>query len=231
MGAMSNPGGRRRWGRWFGMVLIAVGLGILGYVAWQLWGTNWVSHRKQERIVAEVQDQWDVGEVTTLEGVEAVHVPEGDVTAMIRIPQFGDDYVIPVLEGTSDGVLASGYGHFEDTADPGEVGNYALAAHRVTHGEPLRDMPSLEIGDEVIVETRTATYPYVLVSGGDDLRVTFHDGWVVEPLPDNPDAGGVEPEQKEGQKLITLTTCAELFHTDDRLVAFGVLESKVERTT
>jgi sortase A len=30
-------------------------------------------------------------------------------------------------------------------------------------------------------------------------------------------------------KLLTLTTCAELFHTDDRLVAFAVLESEEKR--
>jgi sortase A len=31
------------------------------------------------------------------------------------------------------------------------------------------------------------------------------------------------PSQEEGQRLLTLTTCAELFHTDDRMVAFGHL--------
>ena len=34
---------------------------------------------------------------------------------------------------------------------------------------------------------------------------------------------------KKGQALITLTTCAELFHTDDRLIAFGILVDVVER--
>ena len=68
--------------------------------------------------------------------------------------------MVPVLEGTTDDVLAAGYGHFADTAEPGRVGNYALAAHRITHGEPLRRMPDLEVGDEVVVETRDATYTY-----------------------------------------------------------------------
>ena len=165
----------------------------------------------------------------TRNGTPVVKVGEVQVSALIRIPEFGDDYVIPVLEGTSDKVLAAGFGHFEGTADPGQVGNYALAAHRVTHGEPLRDMPKLEAGDEIIVETVYATYTYELTTGGEDLRVTFKDGWVVAPLPDNPRPRGVEPAQIEGQKLITLTTCAELFHTDDRLIAFGILTSKVDR--
>ena len=37
------------------------------------------------------------------------------------------------------------------------------------------------------------------------------------------------PSQDDGQRLITLTTCSELFHTDDRLVAFGHLVDKEPR--
>ena len=46
--------------------------------------------------------------------------------------------------------------------------------------------------------------------------------WVTTPLPHNPD-DGVEPAQLAGQRLLTLITCAELFHTDDRMIAFGRL--------
>jgi sortase A len=227
-----DGGGRRRWTLWVGVACILVGATLLGYVGWQYWGTNLVSHRKHDRIVEEVQKQWRTDERPTLttKGTPVVEVPEGDVVALIRIPEFGDDYVVPVLEGTGDEVLAAGFGHFEDTADPGQVGNFAIAAHRVTHGEPLHDMPSLDIGDEIAVETRTATYTYRLTSGGDDLRVTFRDGWVAEnPLPRNPDPDGVQPKRVKRQRLITLTTCAELFHTDDRLVAFGILDHKEEK--
>jgi hypothetical protein len=74
------------------------------------------------------------------------YVPKGKASALIRIPAFGKKYVVPVLEGTSSSVLTKGFGHFTRSADPGEVGNYALAAHRVTHGEPLRRMPELRAG-------------------------------------------------------------------------------------
>jgi sortase A len=214
--------------RWFGLLLIAGGLGLLGYVAWQFWGTNWVSHRAQERIVTDVRRDWDEP-ATGASRDDAVRVPEGAATALVRIPRFGDDYVMPVLEGTSDDVLAAGFGHFADTAGPGEKGNYALAAHRVTHGEPLRRMPDLQAGDEVIIETRTTTYTYELTSGGDDLVVPFTAGWVVDPLPTNPEEGGVQPAQEPGQRLITLTTCSEIFHTDNRMVAFGVLKDRQPR--
>lgn len=212
----------RRWSWWLGSVLVAVGVGILGYVAWQFWGTNWISGRTHDRIVGEVEKSWESQQAT-------VDVDEGTATALIKVPRFGDDYVVPVLEGTSDKVLASGFGHFEGSAGPGKVGNYALAAHRVTHGEPLRDMPDLRPGDEVIVETARTTYTYQLTSGGASLEVPFTAGWVVDPLPTNPDPKGIQPVQEKGQRLITLTTCSELFHTDNRLVAFGVLVDQSPR--
>ncbi len=208
------------------MLLVVGGLGVLAYVAWQFWATSWLSGRTQERIVTDVRRDWERGGTGRS---EAVRVPEGEVSALVRIPRFGADYVIPVLEGTSDEVLGAGFGHFTDAARPGRVGNYALAAHRVTHGEPLRDMPELQVGDEVVVETRTATYTYELTSGGADLVVPFTEVWVVDALPDNPEEGGVEPAQRPGQRLITLTTCAEIFHTEDRMVAFGVLVDRAGR--
>lgn len=206
-----------------GVTLIVIGLALLGNVAWQFWGTNWVSHRNQERIVAAVEQAWDQGRGHGGHG--GVEVDEGKAFALVRIPRFGDDYVIPVLEGTSDEVLAAGYGHFDGTAQPGGVGNYALAAHRVTHGEPLRRMPELQPGDEIIVETRNKIFTYVLDTGGDDLVVYFTEGWVLDPLPTNPDPGEPQPKQQPGQRLLTLATCAELFHTDNRMIAFGHLKT------
>lgn len=208
------------------MVLVLGGLGMLGYVGWQFFGTNYVARQTQERITADLQEQWAIG--AQGQGAGNARAPKqsarlADATALIRIPAFGDDYVVPVLEGVGDDELASGYGHFPGTADPGEKGNYALAAHRVTHGEPLRDMPSLRPGDEVLVETRDAVYTYELDTDPNDLVVTFHEIWVTDPVPSNPRQGGVQPEQKPGQRLITLTTCSELFHTDNRMIAFGHL--------
>jgi sortase (surface protein transpeptidase) len=145
-------------------------------------------------------------------------------SALLRIPRFGRSYVMPVLEGTSDDVLSQGFGHFADTAPPGAVGNYALAAHRITHGEPLRKMPDLRPGDQVLVETRRAVYTYVLDTNPNDLIVPFTSGWVIDPVPVNP-SGGVTPDPKDGNRLITLTTCSEIFHTDDRMIAFGHLRS------
>lgn len=195
-------------------MLVLAGLGLLGWYAWQTFGTTWVSHGRQEEVVEQLETEWG-------QGTAVAETDYGVAQAVIRIPRFGDDYVMPVLEGTSDEALAAGFGHLDGTAAAGQTGNYVVAAHRITHGEPLRDMPDLEPGDEVIVETQGERFTYRLTTGGDDLEVPFTASWVLDPLPVNPEAGGVQPD--EPGALITLTTCAELFHTDERLVAFGVL--------
>lgn len=208
----------RRVAFWLGIVMILAGVGILGYVAWQFWGTNWVSHRHQQEVTRSIERGWGSGQ-------SSVTTHFGRASALIEIPRFGRSYRVPVFEGTSERVLAAGFGHFSHTAAPGAVGNYALAAHRVTHGQPLRDMPDLRRGDRVVVVTRTTTYVYRLTTGGADLVVPMTSTWVIDKLPKNP-SGGVQPAQRPGQRLLTLTTCSELFHTDNRMIAFGVLASR-----
>jgi sortase A len=211
----------RRVLTWTGIGMILAGLAVLGWVAWEYFGTTWVSHRHRDQAISRLEQAWHGGHAS-------VHTSWGKADAIIRIPRFGASYAVPVLEGTSTTVLATGYGHFTGTAGPGQVGNYALAAHRITHGEPLRRMPDLRTGDEVIVQTRTQTYTYRLTSAGSALVVPMTATWVTTPLPRNP-TGGIEPAQRPGQRLITLTTCSELFHTDNRMVAFGVLVSSAPR--
>jgi sortase A len=221
MCGMAEKPRRRAWRSRLGWLLIVCGLALIGYVVWQLYGTNVVSARKHREITGSLQQQWKDGkDFATNESMKA--------DALLRVPRFGKDYVVPILQGTDDDVLAAGVGHFTETASVGEVGNYALAAHRVTHGEPFRNMPDLEVGDEIVVETRTMIYTYVLDTAGDALVVPFTSTWVLDSIPANPD-GGVEPLQKQGQRLITLTTCSEIFHTDNRMIAFGHLESKEKK--
>ncbi len=174
---------------WLGLGLVGAGLALLGYVGWQLFGTNIVSERRQQEAVSQLEQTWSESEGATFEK----NVKLGDATALLRIPRFGSDYVMPVFEGVADDVLARGYGRFEDSARAGGKGNYALAAHRVTHGEPLRDMPKLRPGDEVIVETKNHVYTYVLDTNseqaGRDLPRHLGGG----PRPSEPAARRREP--------------------------------------
>lgn len=204
-----------------GMVLVVAGVATLAWVGWQLWGTTWVSQQRQAEAIESLEAGWAAGE-------DSVQVDAGRVGAVVRIPRFGAEYAVPLLEGTSDEALAAGFGHFAESVGVGERGNFALAGHRITHGEPLRDMPDLEPGDEIVVETRSTVFTYVLDTGGEDLVVPFTDTWVLADRPVNPD-GGVQPPPGAGTRLLTLTTCSELFHTDDRMIAFGHLASREPR--
>ncbi|OUZ09265.1 hypothetical protein BHE97_11120 [Aeromicrobium sp. PE09-221] len=191
-----------------GLALVIAGLAVLGYVAWQYWGTTWLAKKEHESLRTTIVQDWDRGDDAT----------EINGEGLLRVPRFGDDYEVPILLGFDDPTFAKGVGMYPEGAKPGEVGNLVLAAHRVTHGEPFRHFFELKAGDDVIVETRTEIFTYRLRDNGDATRVDFRTTWPLQPVP-SPDAAGVEPTEK----LVTLLTCSELFHTDDRSVAVGEL--------
>ncbi len=214
---MDVPERRRRpWTVRLGVLLLVAGVGLAGWVGWEVLGTNYVSSRKHEAIVDEITREWSAGR-------DSIKAEGAEVSYVVRIPRFGKRYAVPILRGTTPKVLAAGFGRFRTSPPVGEPGNFAIAAHRVTHGEPLRRMPELRPGDEIIISSRTTSYVYVLDTAGDALSVDFSDNWVLAPRPVNP-VGPVQPPDSAGDRLLTITTCAELFHTDNRLVAFGHLD-------
>lgn len=202
--------------------LMLAGVVVLAWVAWQFWGTNWVSEQRQSEVVAALEQSWSSDQ-------DAVTTEFGIADAILTVPRFGDDYAVPILEGDDDEVLAAGVGHLENTAAVGEAGNYVIAAPRITHGQPFADLPQLRAGDKVEIRTRSATYLYELDTSGTDLIVPFTASWVLDPTPVNPEPGGLSAPDNVGKRLITLVTCSELFHTDNRSVVFGHLVERIPR--
>ena len=196
-----------------GAVLVVTGLTVLAWFGWQYWGTDWQSRQRHVEVSHALHQGWRTG-------TAEVHTDFGVATAILHVPAFGRKWSVPVLQGSSDEVLAAGVGHVEGTAEPGQEGNVVLAGHRVTHGEPFARIRDLRAGDLVEIETRAATYTYVLDTGGHDLDVSFTDTWVLADRPRNPE-GGVEPA--DAPRLLTLVTCAEVFRTSQRTVVFGHL--------
>lgn len=78
--------------------------------------------------------------------------------AVLFIPRLG--LRVPVAEGVGKrDVLNKGYvGHYPHTQQAGQAGNFALAGHRNTHGEPFRYINRLRRGDEIDVETAAGRY-------------------------------------------------------------------------
>src|SRR5262245_36279642 len=140
--AAASPQRRRRL-LYAGLGLVIVGMSLLGYVGWQYWGTNVVSGHKQDTVTQDLLSSWGgdpaVEDLLGPQGSAEI----GDALALVRIPTFGDDFVVPVIEGVRPEDLAQGLGHYPGTGLPGQIGNFAIAGHRVTHGEPFRELPVL----------------------------------------------------------------------------------------
>lgn len=140
---------------------------------------------------------------------------------MLRVPRLG--LVVPVAQGVDKrAVLDKGYaGQYPGTAGPGERGNFALAGHRNTHGEPFRYINRLRAGDELIVDLRGRRYTYVV--GKILNETTERDTGVIAPVP----RSVVKPDQGYGEPgaYITLTTCTPEYSSKYRLVVWGTLRS------
>ncbi|MFB7238540.1 class E sortase [Streptomyces sp. NPDC056269] len=144
-----------------------------------------------------------------------------DAFAVLRIPRLG--LTVPVAQGISKrSVLDKGYvGHYPGTAAPGRTGNFALAGHRNTHGEPFRYINRLAEGDVISVRTRGATYTYRV----DQIlpRTAPRDVGVVRAVPRSivkPSYGYDAPGA-----YLTLTTCTPEFSSAYRLVVWAKLVS------
>ena len=211
----------RRLVGWLGELLITAGVLVLLFVAWQLWWTDATANREQARLVQALTDDFRSGaDGTGTVGADAFpDLGEDEAFAIIRIPRFGADYARPVIEGVGRPVLALGVGHYEDSADPGAIGNFAVAGHRTTYGRPFHDIDELRDGDRVIVETEPTVYVYE-VTGHEIVRPWQTE--VIAPVPDEP---GATPRDA----MITMTSCHPKYSATQRYVTHGELVETVPR--
>lgn len=142
--------------------------------------------------------------------------------AVLRIPRLG--LTVPVADGVGKrSVLDRGFvGHYPGTAGPGRVGNFALAGHRNTHGEPFRYVNRLRKGDVIGVRTRSGSYTYRV-----DLvlpQTSPRDTGVIAPVPRSltkPSYG-----YDELGSYLTLTTCTPEYTSTYRLIVWAKLVSR-----
>ncbi|WP_374984204.1 class E sortase [Streptomyces fradiae] len=141
--------------------------------------------------------------------------PPGDARtrpARLAIPEIGvEDLRVVPYEGTTDdrpgtriqdkGLAASPYGE-RGGVGPGEVGNYLVTAHRLSAGGPLRDLPSLEAGDRVLVTAGGTVYEYRITG----TRTTSFRS--ERSLAEQRAAVPGRPGQEPTRAMITLSTCA-----------------------
>ncbi len=207
--------------RTLGELMITAGLVLLLFCVYQLVWTNVEAHRQQSRVSDSIHEQWQRQQTGAGSG-SAVRVRpfrEGEGFAFLHVPALGRRYTVPVVQGVSLPDLSRGVGHYPKTALPGRVGNFAVAGHRATNGEPFAHLDKVHRGDVVVVETRTTWFTYRV----DRTRIVAPtDTWVIDPVPGRT---GVAPTRR----LLTLTTCNPRWASTQRLIVFGHLTAQQPR--
>ncbi|MEC4017410.1 class E sortase [Streptomyces sp. H27-D2] len=141
---------------------------------------------------------------------------DGESFAVMRIPRFGDSWKKPVLEGTGTGTLKKGLGHYDATARLGATGNFSVAGHRRTYGDPFKDFPKLRPGDAVVLTDGTDWFTYRIDKR--PYRTLPSDVGVLDPVPR---ASGY----RGPGRYLTLTTCEPEWGHSHRLIAWAHLDS------
>ncbi|MFJ6797552.1 class E sortase [Streptomyces sp. NPDC091268] len=218
--------------RTFSEVCLTAGTLIVLFVAYVLLWTGVRADRAMDGEMARMRDRWAAAPAAapapapppTPAAPQAVPspqppgpaYPEGRAFAEMYVPRFGADWNKPVLEGTGTDVLKKGLGHYAGTGRLGDTGNFAVAGHRRTYGDPFKDVPELRPGDTVILKDAANRYTYTVRAA--PLRMQPDEVSVIEPVPPR------SPFTLPGRYL-TLTTCDPEWGHSHRLVVWAELTS------
>ena len=149
-----------------GELFITASILVLLFLVWQLWFNDIVVGGEQQTVALQLSEGWDRPVPTASEpperGEPVVAVaPENAVSfATLYVPRFGADYVRPIAEGIGvrDVLNKIGFGHYPETQMPGEVGNFAIAAHRKVYGGGLEYVQPTGVGVfDPVLQTPGAT--------------------------------------------------------------------------
>lgn len=202
-----------------GRTLVTLGLLILLFVAYQLWGTNILEARAQadlEDDFAALQEDLapPTSETTPITAGPAptttttlAPLPvfaEGDVIGIIEIPKIGLSKFF--VQGTEREDLKKGPGHYPATPMPGQIGNAAIAGHRTTYGAPFNRLDELVAGDEI----------KVTMANGGVYVYRMRENRIVAPTETSVVDNTPNPQ-------LTLTTCNPKYSARERLIVFADL--------
>lgn len=171
--------------RVFGIVLILIGVGIIANVIYK----KIVTSNKQNELIEAFESQIadskneESSEPVSLEAING-YTP----IAIMEIPSI--KLKQPVVDGITEDVIKYFLGRFPNSAMPGEVGNFAVAGHRVSDfTDAFINLYKVKVGDKVIVTTKDGVYTYEVDSS-----------FIVDP-------DQVEVLDESDYEKITLITC------------------------
>jgi sortase A len=221
-----------------GEVLMTAGIFVLLFLGWHVWYNDVVSGIAQNNAGSELSNEWDNVPLSVPEfdrnpgdSSGARLFPEPPVTASpalnarfatLIVPRFGDTYERAIAYGVDPkkvlNVRSAGLGHYPQTNELGELGNFAIAGHRTTFGAPLGNIDQLRVGDRLYVESEAGWYVYRYRN----LEYVWpKDVAVLKPVPWSKAAAT--------DRLLTLTSCHPKLSSAERVIAYSVFETFVPR--
>ncbi|GGO43257.1 class E sortase [Streptomyces lasiicapitis] len=210
--------------RTFSELCITVGTVIVLFVVYVLFWTGVKADRAMDSQIDQLHDQWARGSVAARtddrspDAAPPKPAPyrDGKPFAVMYVPRFGFTWNKPVLQGTATGTLKKGLGHYAGTAQLGQKGNFAVAGHRRTYGDPFKDFPELRPGDAVVLTDGATWFTYRIDKK--PYRTLPGDIGVIDPVPRK--SGYREPG-----RYLTLTTCEPEWGHSHRLIAWAHLDA------
>ena len=215
--------------RTFSELCITVGTVIVLFVVYVLFWTGVKADTAMDEQIDLLQDQWAKGSVSEpktptstaadrpgASPKEPSPYKDGKPFAVMYIPRLGFTWNKPVLEGTRTGTLKKGLGHYASTARLGQKGNFAVAGHRRTYGDPFKDFPRLRPGDAVVLTDGASWFTYRIDTK--PYKTLPSDIAVIDPVP-----------KKSGYtragRYLTLTTCEPEWGHSHRLIVWAHLDA------
>lgn len=208
-----------------GKFLMAVGVGVILFVAWTLWGTGYFYTAHQQDILSHQFSLIPRFHIKSgsppgpPRGYCPAHCHAGDGAFRLKIPSIGIDFM--VIEGVSEADLQRGPGHYPSCrpgfppplctrfpeAWPGQKGRVIISGHRTTYLHPFFNLDRMKRGDKIMLQTKWGTFTYLLDR---EQAVPADSTAIVVP--------------KTSLHQLVLTTCNPKFSASQRLIAFAHLE-------
>lgn len=213
------------------MLLAATVIGL--FIFWQIQWTTWEANAHQEASIEYFENTEHFVASPNQVGVERrdeppkmSHVSHGQYIGMINIPAIHGDKWSVIAEGSGLDVIDMGYfGRYNNTRTyPGEVGNFSMAAHRLSYGSGMMDIDKVKVGDSVIVETNKYYYVYKVLENPIDVLVNPSQVEVISADPYQ--ARQLIAEGKDWRtedievtrRFLTITSCHPAYVSSHRII-------------
>ena len=196
-----------------GITLVLLGIGLpLGFLAWQS-AQDSRDALKQQQAADSIKLEDPTVDASPATSTSAEDSSKPAALAKLSVPRFGNEWTRVVYEGTSVSRVLTplGVGHYKNSAQPGQTGNFALAAHRAGSGGPFRKIDELVEGDLAYVETATERFTYRFIQS----KVV--DPADVDVISSNPTELTVTGHS---DALMTLTSCTPVHVNTQRYVVW-----------